>query len=43
MKTVKIINHVEDETIKSVKKLAEDKMNNIKSNDLQPAIMFPEH
>lgn len=43
MKTVEIINHVEDEAIKSVKKLAEDKMNNIKSNDLQPAIRLPEH
>jgi hypothetical protein len=43
MKPVKIINNVEDEAIKSVKKLAEDKMNNIKSDDIQPAIMFPEH
>ena len=43
MKTVEIINHVEDEAIKSVKKLAEDKMNNIKRNDIQPPIMFQEH
>lgn len=43
MKTVKTINHVDDEAIKSVKKLAEDKMNNIKRDDLQPAIRFPEH